>query len=54
MAIGAGYLLIAVFACGLVLAILLTFHLLEGWIDRVNQIRVYKIICSCGKESLRQ
>jgi putative Mg2+ transporter-C (MgtC) family protein len=52
MAIGAGYLLLAAFACGLVLLILFVFSLLEGWIDRVNQIRNYKIICTFENETL--
>src|SRR5882762_763277 len=39
MAIGAGFLLLSVFACGLVLLILFLFSLMEGWIARVNQIR---------------
>lgn len=54
MAIGAGYLLLAAFTCGLVLLILFVFSLLEGWIDRVNQIRNYKIICRFENETLRQ
>jgi putative Mg2+ transporter-C (MgtC) family protein len=54
MAIGAGYLLIAAFTCGLVLLVLVVFSLLEGWIDRVNQIRNYKIICRFEYETLRQ
>ena len=54
MAIGAGYLLLAAFTCGLVLLILFVFSLLEGWIDRVNQIRNYKIICTFENETLRR
>lgn len=54
MAIGAGYLLLAAFTCGLVLLILFLFSLVEGWIDRVNQIRNYKIICAFEHETLRR
>jgi putative Mg2+ transporter-C (MgtC) family protein len=52
MAIGAGYLLLAAVACGLILLILFLFSLVEGWIDRVNQIRNYKIICAFENETL--
>ncbi|PWT96468.1 MAG: magnesium transporter MgtC [Bacteroidetes bacterium] len=45
VAIGAGRELLAVGACLLVLAILFLFTTLEGWIDKKNQIRIYKIVC---------
>jgi len=54
MAIGGGYLLIAAVAAGMILLILFLFSLLEGWIDRVNQIRNYKIICKFENETLRR
>ncbi|HET6254697.1 MAG TPA: MgtC/SapB family protein [Puia sp.] len=54
MAIGAGYLLVALCATGLVLLVLFTFMLLEGWIDRVNQVRVYKIVCQFENEPLHR
>jgi putative Mg2+ transporter-C (MgtC) family protein len=54
MGIGAGYELVAIIACGLTLAVLFTFSLLEGWIDRVNQIRNYKIICDFENETLHR
>ena len=54
MAIGAGYELVAVIACGLTLVVLFVFSLLEGWIDRVNQIRVYKIVCDFENETLHR
>jgi putative Mg2+ transporter-C (MgtC) family protein len=54
MAIGAGYLLIAVYACILVLLVLFIFSLLEGWIDSVNQIRNYKISCQFENETLHR
>ncbi len=54
MGIGAGYELVAVIACGLTLAVLLTFSLLEGWIDSVNQIRNYKIVCDFENETLHK
>ena len=54
MAIGAGYLLIASVACALVLLVLFVFSLVEGWIDRVNQIRNYKIICKFDRDAIHR
>jgi putative Mg2+ transporter-C (MgtC) family protein len=54
MGIGAGYEWVAVGACVLILAVLFIFSLLEGWIDRVNQIRNYKIVCDFENETLHR
>jgi putative Mg2+ transporter-C (MgtC) family protein len=54
MAIGAGYLLISVCSAILILLVLFVFSLLEGWIDRINQIRIYKIVCSYCNEPLHR
>jgi putative Mg2+ transporter-C (MgtC) family protein len=54
MGIGAGYKLISIMACLLVLLVILTFSMLEGWIDRVNQIRNYKIVCAFENETLHR
>ena len=54
MAIGAGYLWVAAIAAALTLTVLFIFALLEGWIDRVNQIRRYKIICPFENETLHR
>ncbi|HXD77546.1 MAG TPA: MgtC/SapB family protein [Puia sp.] len=54
MAIGAGYLVVACFATVLVLVVLFIFMLLEAWIDRVNQIRTYRIVCNFENESLHR
>ncbi len=54
MAIGAGYLLISFCAAMLTLLVLFVFALLEAWIDRVNQIRNYKIVCSFENETLHR
>jgi putative Mg2+ transporter-C (MgtC) family protein len=54
MGIGAGFELLSVIACLMVLSVLLIFSLLEGWIDRVNQIRNYKIVCSFENETLHR
>jgi putative Mg2+ transporter-C (MgtC) family protein len=52
MAIGAGYELVALIACGIILLMLFVFSRLEGWIDRVNQTRNYKIVCEYQNETL--
>lgn len=54
IAIGAGYLWVAVIAAGLTLLVLFIFALLEGWIDQVNQIRQYKIVCPFENETLHR
>ena len=54
MGIGAGYKLISIMACLLVLLVIFTFSMLEGWIDRVNQIRNYKIVCAFENETLHR
>jgi putative Mg2+ transporter-C (MgtC) family protein len=52
MGIGAGYEMISFLTCILVLVVLLAFSLLEKWIDHVNQIRDYKIVCNFEKNTL--
>ena len=54
MGIGAGYLLIAAISGAIILAVLLLFSLLERWIDRVNQIRNYKIECPFDNDTLHR
>jgi putative Mg2+ transporter-C (MgtC) family protein len=54
VAIGAGYLVTAIFAAVLVLLVLFVFMLLEGWIDHINQIRTYKIVCQFESEPLHR
>jgi len=54
MAIGAGFEVLSLVACGLVMTVLFIFSLLEGWIDRVNQIRNYKIVCNFENETLHR
>jgi putative Mg2+ transporter-C (MgtC) family protein len=54
MAIGAGFKLLAVIGCLMVLFVLLIFTVMEGWIDRMNQIRNYKIICDFQNETLHR
>lgn len=54
MAIGAGYFLVAGIATVLTLAVLFIFALLESWIDQVNQIRRYKIVCPFENETLHR
>jgi len=54
VAIGAGYMLVAIYACLLILVVLFIFSMLESRIDRVNQIRNYKIVCSFENETLHR
>jgi putative Mg2+ transporter-C (MgtC) family protein len=54
MAIGAGYQLVAIVACLLVLTVLFLFTFLQGWIDRVNQFHEYKIICEYENQTLHR
>lgn len=52
MGIGAGYESISILACALILAMLLIFSWMEGWIDRINQTRNYRIICPYREKTL--
>jgi putative Mg2+ transporter-C (MgtC) family protein len=54
MSVGAGYELIAIISCVLVMSVLLCFSFLEGWIDRVNQIRTYTIVSDFENETLHR
>ena len=54
MGIGAGFLMVACVAAGLILVVLFIFSLLEDRIDRVNQIRNYKIVCPFENETLHR
>jgi putative Mg2+ transporter-C (MgtC) family protein len=54
MGIGAGYELVSVIACAMILAMLLIFSRFERWIDRVNQTRNYKIVCEYHNETLKK
>jgi putative Mg2+ transporter-C (MgtC) family protein len=54
MTIGAGYFLLAILATIMVLVVLFIFSRLEGWIDRVNQIRNYIIVCDFENETLHR
>jgi putative Mg2+ transporter-C (MgtC) family protein len=50
--IGAGYLLIAAIATGMIFIVLFLFSLVEDRIDRANQIRKYHIVCVFENETL--
>ncbi len=52
MGIGAGYELISVLGCVLILSMLFIFGLLETWIDRINQMRNYRIVCDFKEETM--
>ncbi len=53
MGIGAGYYAASVVGCALTMIVLVTFTVLEGWIDRKNQIRIYKIVCDYNPKQLK-
>jgi putative Mg2+ transporter-C (MgtC) family protein len=52
MGIGAGYELVSVVSCVMILVMLSGFSKVEGWIDKVNQTRNYKIVCEYKNETL--
>ncbi len=52
MGIGAGYEWVSTIACGMILLMLFIFGLMENWIDRVNQMRNYKIVCDFKEETM--
>jgi putative Mg2+ transporter-C (MgtC) family protein len=54
MTIGAGYLMVAGIGAVVILLVLFIFALLEDWIDRINQIRRYKIVCPFENETLHR
>jgi putative Mg2+ transporter-C (MgtC) family protein len=54
MGIGAGCLVVCSIGAGMILTVLFVFSLLEGWIDRVNQIRTYRITCPFENETLHR
>jgi putative Mg2+ transporter-C (MgtC) family protein len=54
MAVGAGAEWVALIACAITMGVLVLFTFLEGWIDRINQIRRYKIVCDFENETLHR
>lgn len=54
MGIGAGYELVSGIACAMILIMLFIFSKLEGWIDKINQTRNYKIVCEYNNETLQK
>jgi putative Mg2+ transporter-C (MgtC) family protein len=54
MGIGAGYSLVSVIACVLILVMLFVFGLLENRIDHINQMRNYKIGCDFKSETMQR
>jgi putative Mg2+ transporter-C (MgtC) family protein len=53
MGIGAGYYLYSGVALGLALLVLMLFTYMEGYIDRINQVRNYKIVCDYDSSKLK-
>jgi len=54
MGIGAGYALVSAIACALILIVLYLFAKVESWIDKISQIRNYKIVCDYQNETLQR
>jgi putative Mg2+ transporter-C (MgtC) family protein len=54
MGIGAGYEWVSVIACTLIMIMLIIFGLLEKYIDRLNQMRNYRIESNFSEESLER
>jgi putative Mg2+ transporter-C (MgtC) family protein len=54
MGIGGGYEAVSAIACVMILLMLYIFSMFEGWIDRTNQIRNYKIVCQFQNETLHR
>jgi putative Mg2+ transporter-C (MgtC) family protein len=52
MGIGAGYEWVSVIACAMILAMLLIFGFMENYIDRLNQMRNYRIVCDFNEETM--
>jgi putative Mg2+ transporter-C (MgtC) family protein len=52
MGIGAGYEWVSVLGCILILLMLFIFGVLETWIDRINQMRNYRIVCDFKEETM--
>jgi putative Mg2+ transporter-C (MgtC) family protein len=54
MGIGAGYELVSVIGCGMILIMLQLFGRFERWLDHINQSRNYKIVCDYQNETLKR
>jgi putative Mg2+ transporter-C (MgtC) family protein len=54
MGIGAGYEWVSILAVILILLMLFIFGLMENWIDRVNQMRNYKIVTDFKEITMRR
>ena len=54
MGIGGGYEWVAVIACAMILIMLLLFGFVENYIDRLNQMRNYRIVCDFKEETMHR
>jgi putative Mg2+ transporter-C (MgtC) family protein len=52
MGVGAGFTWISIAGCILLLPILYAFTYIEKWLDRLNSLHVYKIVCSYKPEMI--
>lgn len=54
MGIGAGYEWVSIISCAMILTMLLIFGFLEKYIDRLNQMRIYRIETDFNEERMRR
>jgi putative Mg2+ transporter-C (MgtC) family protein len=54
MGVGAGYAGVSIIACVLILIMLYIFTLMENWIDRINQMRNYRIVSDFKEETMQR
>jgi putative Mg2+ transporter-C (MgtC) family protein len=54
LGIGAGFELVSVIAAAVMLLMLFAFAKLEIWIDELNQVRNYKIVCEYQNETMHR
>ena len=54
MGIGGGYEWISVLGCIIILTVLFLFSKFEIWIDRVNQLRNYRISCDFKQDTMQR
>ena len=52
MAVGAGYYIASSIGCVMVFVVLYLFTVLENYIEKINQIRSYRIVCEFNPENL--
>jgi putative Mg2+ transporter-C (MgtC) family protein len=54
MGIGAGYEWMSIVGCAMLMPILYAFTFVEKWLDKLNKLHVYKIVCPYREEVLEE